>query len=445
MSKNNQAGTAKGSMTVNRSRLEAWGKYITLSRIGMVWAFIAPLISILSPRIFILYVAISATALAVPLWLAIYEPQSRFSASLLPDRRKIFFWAKWVAALVVLFVIANINSANHGDTLKSTLHFFTALYAIGIFTCGIRVVEFDKVCANFQALLWGVIAAGTIFTLMWLTYFFRHEFPVEISQRLVPLSSSFNRALVVFILLGGLGVWHAVLTGQKGLAWIAGGLMMTSALLSKSESAMLAAIVLFTIIPLVRLWGGVAIRALGGLALVWIWGLPLILNSILDKVASNIWINETGQHVPAIYSMLTRLEIWAATSNRIAERPFLGWGHDGVQHYGLSTIQGVFFTIKTPLHPHNGALQGWIDMGLLGPIAMSAAIILICRHLLKAKGRTQAYLTALAFSAIAVIFVSHGLWQTWWIGLLGYIFGSGIMIEEAGRRLSPGPWMDTKF
>ncbi len=424
-------------MTVTASRLEAWGTLITNQRLARFWAFLAPIISIVSPRIFILYLAAHAAGLAIPLWLAIYRPQGRFSAAQLPDRLQIVFWMKWLAAFAFLFLIANINSADHSDTLTSTLHVFTALFAIAIFSCGIRVIEFEKLQSNFRALLWGVIAAWVIFNLVGLTYNFQDLFPESIQPVLTPLSGFFNRSLVVATLLTGLAIWHAVLTGQKGLAWIASGLMSSAILFSQSESALLAAIVLLVVTIFVRRWGETVIRILGALALVWIWVLPLVINYILEIVAGNTWIRETGQYIQAIYSALARLEIWAAASDRIAERPFLGWGHDGVQHYGLPTIQGIFFPIKTPLHPHNGALQAWIDLGILGPIALSVAIILLCRYLINTKGWTRPFMTAIAFATIGAMFVSHGLWQTWWIGLLGYLFGTCLVMEDAGRRLSP--------
>lgn len=422
-------------MTIDR--LQAWVKLITNQQLARFWAFLAPIISIASPRIFILYLAVHAAALAIPLWLAIYRPLGGVPTARLPDRKQIVFWIKWLAAFVFLFLIANINSSDHSDTLTTTLHVFAALLAIAIFSCGIRVIKFERLKSNFQALLWGAIMAGVIFNLIWLTFHFQDQFPEFIQQVLMPLTGFFNRSLVVATLLTGMAIWHAILTGQKGLALTAGGLMTSGILLSQSESALLAAIVLIAVTILVRRWGGMVIKLLGALTLVWIWVLPLVLNSILDAVAKSVWIRETGQHIQAIYSALTRLEIWAAASDRIAERPFLGWGHDGVQHYGLPTIRGIFFPIKTPLHPHNGALQAWIDLGILGPIAMSIAILLLCRYLLKANGRAQPFMAAVAFAAIGVMFVSHGLWQSWWIGLLGYLFGTSLVMEEAYRRPSP--------
>ena len=61
-----------------------------------------------------------------------------------------------------------------------------------------------------------------------------------------------------------------------------------------------------------------------------------------------------------------RLLIWSFTGDRIAERPLTGWGLDASR-----AIPGGRDPIRPgeawmPLHPHNAALQLWLELGAPG-------------------------------------------------------------------------------
>ena len=63
-----------------------------------------------------------------------------------------------------------------------------------------------------------------------------------------------------------------------------------------------------------------------------------------------------------------RLLIWDFAGKRIAERPLLGWGLDASR-----AIPGGKELIRPdqkrlPLHPHDAALQVWLELGLPGAV-----------------------------------------------------------------------------
>jgi O-antigen ligase len=73
-----------------------------------------------------------------------------------------------------------------------------------------------------------------------------------------------------------------------------------------------------------------------------------------------------------------------------------------------------------PLHPHNNAIQLWLELGLPGALIGVALIAVLLRRLaapdLEPGVRTVA-LAALA-AALVIACLSYGLWQGWWLGAL---------------------------
>jgi len=76
-----------------------------------------------------------------------------------------------------------------------------------------------------------------------------------------------------------------------------------------------------------------------------------------------------------------RTVLWSAVEDRIEERPILGYGYsafweaNGVQSEQVRTAIGW----STP-HSHNGLLDMWLDMGLIGVLALVAAYVLALKR-----------------------------------------------------------------
>ncbi|MBC7952298.1 MAG: O-antigen ligase family protein [Rhodospirillaceae bacterium] len=125
-------------------------------------------------------------------------------------------------------------------------------------------------------------------------------------------------------------------------------------------------------------------------------------------------------------SSLHRLVIWTFTTGKIYEKPVLGWGLDGSR-----TIPGAddsaiiirrdldnteILQAHLPLHPHQAALQWWLELGAVGTAAVAAFLALA----VLAMGRMAHPAAPLAATAAAfvVALVSYGIWQSWWQGTL---------------------------
>jgi O-antigen ligase len=117
-----------------------------------------------------------------------------------------------------------------------------------------------------------------------------------------------------------------------------------------------------------------------------------------------------------------RLYIWDFAGKRIAERPLLGWGLDAAR-----AIPGGRDEIKPgrqlmPLHPHDAALQVWLELGLPGA-ALAAALLfwLWCRLATAAWPRLYAAACGGSLTAAgAVLSAGGGVWQEWWLATLAF-------------------------
>ena len=124
-----------------------------------------------------------------------------------------------------------------------------------------------------------------------------------------------------------------------------------------------------------------------------------------------------------------RLRIWQGMLPHIAGAPFIGHGIEHVRDAGF--IDAASGQIGRPNHPHSALLQVWVDLGLVGALLLTGALLAA----LRAVGRLPRASAAMALSilngAMAVWSVSHGMWQGWFIGLCAVIF---IFAAVAHRR-----------
>ncbi|HSK41171.1 MAG TPA: O-antigen ligase family protein, partial [Arenibaculum sp.] len=120
------------------------------------------------------------------------------------------------------------------------------------------------------------------------------------------------------------------------------------------------------------------------------------------------------------FSARHRLEIWNFTSERIAEKPLLGWGIEASRELGASRISEDLGggAELMPLHPHNAFLQVWLELGAVGA-AISLAILLLLLHGIgKLRPAAKAPAMAAYAAGMAMIAVSYGIWQSWWLSAL---------------------------
>lgn len=148
------------------------------------------------------------------------------------------------------------------------------------------------------------------------------------------------------------------------------------------------------------------------------------------------------QAVPQINtSNFYRLTIWDFVYRHIVEQPWLGWGLDAARVFPgagdkftilIPDYRGApleFTAANLPLHPHNGPLQLWLELGGVG-----AALVAVClwRAISSAVApeREDAPMAALFAAATVPFLVSFGVFQSWWLALV-------VLLWAATRALVP--------
>ena len=141
-----------------------------------------------------------------------------------------------------------------------------------------------------------------------------------------------------------------------------------------------------------------------------------------------------------------RLVVWSFTSEQIYEDFLFGNGiyssrkigettkinlkqftfdknQDGVidENEEDSLIGLDYYHSAIPLHPHNHALQVWLELGLVGVFLYSILFLSLWRRIIYEKNTTKLKASLLSGTALSVFLInqsSFGLWQTWWLSTI---------------------------
>lgn len=266
-----------------------------------------------------------------------------------------------------------------------------------------------------------------------------------------------NPAATVLVLGAAITAGDLMNRNHPGWALVLGAAAVALAVFSESMAAGLAG-VLAAVVLVAAYWGGGAVgRALAVLAALSIMAAPLLPDDVLARAKEFHWPSD------AIDSVYQRIGIWEFTAMRIDQKPVLGWGldaarripggHTGIRAENLHIHDPVMRDRVTryfnsgnieqmPLHPHNAALQIWLEAGGIGA-ALTAALVFVGllgpvrRQPVNRAGAAAAL--AFAVAALVIAGLSYGIWQTWWLAVLwlGSLFAAlGVVAEAKPLRIA---------
>src|SRR5437764_1331116 len=134
-----------------------------------------------------------------------------------------------------------------------------------------------------------------------------------------------------------------------------------------------------------------------------------------------------------------RLLIWSFTGEHIAERPLLGWGLDSSRAIpgGNSEIRPGQNWLS--LHPHDAALQVWLELGMPGavPFALLLGWLWLRLDRLAAPRLYVAAAGGGLAATLAPLFAAYGVWQEWWLGTLALALFFILTMARAATTSSP--------
>jgi exopolysaccharide production protein ExoQ len=163
-----------------------------------------------------------------------------------------------------------------------------------------------------------------------------------------------------------------------------------------------------------------------------------------------LWLSETAPWLRT--SAHHRLVIWRFTTDRIAEKPLLGWGMDASRAMpgGQTSVRDYMHLPESlpldgavmPLHPHDAILQWVVELGVAGGM-LGAAIVIYAAWLAGFAGTASraARATGLAVIAAALppLLLSFGVWQAWWNSALWLTAALVVAVASTPEPASKAP------
>lgn len=290
------------------------------------------------------------------------------------------------------------------ESTSAKLLFETVLYSSMI--AGARRATPDGRIGALKALAWGMTLLAVVMLIEGLTYAagyrairdalgdpIRPDLGVRnVCQGLFALTLFTPAAILAASRFGG-GVWLG--------APILIGIIWPSVVFG--YDATLLALGAASVVGLaVWTWPRWAPRVLGGLTA----AAYLTAPAIVWAARSAGVYQQLERAVPLSWS--ERMGYWRHASDWISDHPARGWGLDSSRMFGPGII----------LHPHDGPLQIWLELGLIGAVGAAVFWVAVWNGLSR-DTRNPAAVVGAATATIYLTFgaFSFGVWQEWWLAL----------------------------
>ncbi|WP_299973388.1 O-antigen ligase family protein [uncultured Pseudoteredinibacter sp.] len=251
-----------------------------------------------------------------------------------------------------------------------------------------------------------------------------------------------NRSLSVLLLLAvpSLLVIRALFEGKKRQIFQAIFLLSLAFLVlqSDSETAKVAVIVVAVSAVLLRLLASLFLYFCGICIVVGMLAAPFVAPLAYQYVAKGIDQNhlfgKDGAHAAQ------RLEIYDFVARYSMKKPILGHGLDAAREISDFSSQKKFMQESVISHPHNFALQIWLELGAIGVILAAFFILSLLVSLANRKTLSLSYFSVFLIGLCAYSF-SYSLWQAWMIAAIVV----AIMLLRLIARAYPGSDQSGKY
>ncbi|WP_026380733.1 O-antigen ligase family protein [Afifella pfennigii] len=381
-----------------------------LSLVGLAIATVLlPMISVLSTRSSPLLLSLATTAL---LFARLAEP-----GGLAALRREMTAIARSPLVPALLFFASGaFLSALWSQAPATSLDYATRLagnIALGFFFA--VGLSGERAARVLRMLLIG-LALALPFLLSELegTFAIRPYFGGE------PTPDELNRTVLTLSALAATALALALASSQHRLAAaLLAGLAVAVAVFSASQSADLFWLVVALAAPVAWLaprlaaWG-LALSAIAVTAL-----FPFVIGRIGEPLKA-LLATEFGGFARES-SAIDRLNIWMGYASVVEERFLLGWGYAAERFFGPASPQDLPLIVRTGAHPHDLAIQLWLNLGLLGFVLAALIAAAMLRVLLRTRSDRLPGAVTLLAGFFAVWMVGHGAFQEWWLALVALV------------------------
>lgn len=205
---------------------------------------------------------------------------------------------------------------------------------------------------------------------------------------------------------------------SPALAAVAIGLVLLAVSRAESGAAILGLAVGAVAFGAAGLFPPRVVTSLAALAL----GLALLSAPVAGRLMTELIPPALHEGLKGTSSQ-ARVDIASAFGAAARAQPWTGQGLGASARLaGAPVAQRVPPALRPLLgvgHPHNAALQIWVELGLPGAVLALVVLALLLRNLAALPREALAPRLALVAGAAAVSLVGHGAWQGWWPAALG--------------------------
>ena len=372
-------------------------------------------LAMLAPKgLVILFVV---TVLAVLTWACIFKKKLRW-----PPR---YFWAPF-AVFVAYAAMSSVWSPTPLVSLKSAI-------VLGLITFGgLLLVSFaNNLEIAERTVLTRALIIGIVLTIVLLGVerftdisIWRWVRSLITGVAIVPVPAKpmyvYNAAMGV----GSLYIWSTLLFWLGGRRMLAiAGAFLAILIIFWSEAETPAMAVLLGVLTALLFWRGRSVMRvlLAGSVIALTVAAPLIPGLFPGP-------ETIRPDMPFLsHSAIQRITIWKVAAKHIAEDPVAGLGMNTSRSlYGKETKYvgnypppepgGIAWHVNSepiPLHPHNGIIQIWLELGGLGIAGLAWIIFTLVRITRGCMGEPLVF--GFYVSSLATASLSFGAWQNWWV------------------------------
>lgn len=252
-----------------------------------------------------------------------------------------------------------------------------------------------------------ILSGGMIFNLM-------RGYPVNVAAD----PDEFNSAAVVLALMG-FAAWPLIKDRLPHPAWMVALFIPLLVALYKTESQsaqlcfLVGAICLFAFPYKSKIiWTGLKFL-FPALVLITPFVMPHLYQLAADLQSVPILARGYVGH---------RFEIWDFISRYALQEPLHGYGVRATRMITDFDSHLIFNSGNMIMHPHNFAVQLWLEYGVIGAVTGAAVLYMLLDKLQKNFSvAQQRILFPTMIAALVPLSLAYSLWQGWWVGTLFYM------------------------
>lgn len=185
------------------------------------------------------------------------------------------------------------------------------------------------------------------------------------------------------------------------------------------------------------------------------WRKQVISTVIIIIVAAPLYLLELGFSAERIsnfihirtsstLSVVYRMHTWEFVLNRIHEKSLLGWGVGGSKLFGGESSEIISDPLMgqlgeaIPLHPHNGVLQIWLELGALGAFALLMVFLRAIYVIDKRCTHTNTRIWTFGILTLLGCFFtfSYGVFSSAWIAILIFSLAMTIALSSIQSNMA---------